>query len=263
MPKGLEPIFYQISPTTKLLVKGQERETRTSSRLANSIEWASANRSVRLKFDSDQLTVHLGPSKCEVNHPQLIGAHVLSLQPVLAASLLSLLLGGCSSMLPSAKSESSPFETFEQAQTAIEGLVPMKSNATELEKLGIAPPHYPNTVILTQADIVRRFVPSGLLKREDLDAGVLACLEAKDACRGWEVTAARISKIRTGNFWADFTNFSRRQETTGWRFNGLILLVGDLVVYRSWSGQPRISELEITRNPLGPFQDIGPAVLTR
>ncbi len=123
--------------------------------------------------------------------------------------------------------------------------------------------HYPNTVILTHADIVRRFVPSALIQRQDLDAGVVACLEARDACRGWEITAARIAKNRTGNFFADFTNFSRRQETTGWRFTGLILLVDDMVVYRSWGGQPRINEVEITNNPLGPFQDMGPAVLTR
>ena len=49
----------------------------------------------------------------------------------------------------------------------------------------------------------------------------------------------------------------------GWRFSGLILLVNEKVVYRSWSGQPRVNEVEITNNPLGPFQDIGPAVLTR
>jgi hypothetical protein len=197
------------------------------------------------------------------NHLQSTGVNMRSFKPVLAASLLSLLMGGCSSLLPSTKSETAPFETFEQARLALDGLVPMQSDAAALRKLGIAPPDYPNTVILTHADIVRRFVPSGLLKREDLDAGVLACLEARDACRGWEVAAARISKKRTGNFLADFTNFSRRQETTGWRFTGLVLLVNDLVVYRSWSGQPRISEVEITNNPLGPFQDIGPAALTR
>jgi hypothetical protein len=39
----------------------------------------------------------------------------------------------------------------------------------------------------------------------------------------------------------------------------VVLMVDDLVVYRSWSGQPGIDELEVTRNPLGPFQDIGPA----
>lgn len=182
---------------------------------------------------------------------------------VLVTALLSLLLGGCSSLLPSAKSEASPFETFDQARLAIEGLVPMQSNAADLKKLGIAPPHYPNTLILTHADIVRRFVPSALLQRQDLDAGVWACLEARDACRGWEITATRIARNRTGNFLADFTNFSRRLETTGWRFTGLILLVDDMVVYRSWGGQPRVNEVEITNNPLGPFQDIGPAVLTR
>lgn len=188
---------------------------------------------------------------------------MLTSKTVLATALLSLFLGGCSSLLPSAKSEASPFETFDQARQTIEGLVPMQSDAAALRKLGIAPPHYPNTVILTHADIVRRFVPSALIQRQDLDAGVVACLEARDACRGWEITATRIAKNRTGNFLADFTNFSRRAETTGWRFTGLILLVDDMVVYRSWGGQPRINEVEITNNPLGPFQDIGPSVLTR
>jgi hypothetical protein len=195
--------------------------------------------------------------------PQPTGANMISFKPVFAVSLLTLLLGGCSSLLPSAKSESSPFESYEQAQQAIESLVPMQSNVTAVKDLGIAPPHYANTVILTQADIVRRFVPSALLLREDLDPGILACLQARNACRGWEVTATRIAKNRTGNFLADFTNFSRRQETTGWRFKGLILLVDDLVVFRSWGGQPRISEVEVTKNPLGPFQDMGPTILAQ
>lgn len=176
---------------------------------------------------------------------------------------LALLMGGCTSMLPKARSQSSPFQTFEQARTAIDGLVPMKSNVTDLTKLDIDPVKQPNTSILTHADIVRRFVPSALLKREDLDPGVLACLEARDACRGWEIPAARILRARTGNFFADFTNFSRRTETTGWRFNALILLVNDVVVYRAWSGQPNVNEVEVNTNPLGPLQDMGPAIVTQ
>ncbi|WP_304865319.1 hypothetical protein [Rhodoferax sp.] len=165
-------------------------------------------------------------------------------------------------MLPRARSESSPFKTFEEARDAIEALVPMKSDVAALTTLGIDPVQQPNTVILTQSDIVRRFVPSALLKREDLDPGVLACLEARDACRGWEISASRILKARTGNLLADFTNFSRRTETTGWRFNGLVLLVNDVVVYRAWSGQPRVNEIEVNTNPLGPLQDMGPAIIT-
>ncbi len=176
--------------------------------------------------------------------------------------LLALLLAGCSSLLPRARSESSPFKTFEEARHAIDALVPMKSDVATLTALGIDPVRQPNTAILTHADIVRRFVPSALLKREDLDPGVLACLEARDACRGWEITAARIAKARTGNFVADFTNFSRRLETTGWRFNALVLLVNDVVVYRAWGGQPSVSEVEINTNPLGPLQDMGPYFVT-
>lgn len=175
---------------------------------------------------------------------------------------LAFLITGCSSMLPRARNESSPFKTFEEARDAIEALAPMKSDVAALTKLGIDPVQQPNTVILTQSDIVRRFVPSALLKREDLDPGVLACLEARDACRGWEISASRILKARTGNALADFANFSRRTETTGWRFNGLVLLVNDVVVYRAWSGQPRVHEIEVNTNPLGPLQEMGPAIIT-
>jgi hypothetical protein len=91
---------------------------------------------------------------------------------------------------------------------------------------------------------------------------VLICLEARDACRGWKIVTARINRARIGNFFADFTNFSRRSETTGWRFNALVLLVNDVVVYRAWGGQPKVSEVELNTNPLGPLQDMGPAIVT-
>jgi len=176
--------------------------------------------------------------------------------------VLTLLLGGCSSMLPRVHNESSPFATFEAAQQAIEALIPMQSDVATLTRMGIDPIKQANTVILTHADVVRRFIPSALLKREDLDPGILTCLEARDACRGWEISASRIAKERTGSFLADFTNFSRRTETTGWRFNALILLVSDKVVYRSWGGQPRVNEVDVNTNPLGPLQDIGPSMVT-
>jgi len=179
-----------------------------------------------------------------------------------SACLMLAVLSGCASLLPRARNDASTFRDFEQARRAVDALEPMSSTVATLRSLGIDPLLQPNTVILTQADIVRRFVPSALLQRNDLDPGVLACLEAKDACRGWEISAARINKTRTGNFFTDFTNFSRRSETTGWRFNALILLVNDVVVYRAWGGQPSINEIEVTTNPLGPLQDIGPVILT-
>ncbi len=176
--------------------------------------------------------------------------------------LLPLLLAACGNLLPRVQSESSPFNTFQEARAAIDALVPMKSTVSALVQLGIDPVKQPNTVILTHADIVRRFLASNLLKREDLDVGMLACLDARDDCRGWEVNSERVLRARTGGFFADFTNFTRRTETTGWRFNALILMVNDLVVYRAWGGQPNLQEVEIRTNPLGPLQDIGPALVT-
>jgi len=179
----------------------------------------------------------------------------------LSVLLMVLHFAGCSSLLPKASSATSPFSNFDEARKAIESLVPMTSNVADLTRMGIDPVAQPNTIILTQADIVRRFIPSSLLKREDLDPGVWACVEARDDCRGWEITASHIEKKRTGNFLADFANFSRRSETTGWRFNAIVLLVKDKVVYRTWGGQPSVNELEVNTNPLGPLQELGPSVI--
>ncbi|MBP9907372.1 MAG: hypothetical protein KBF66_17640 [Rhodoferax sp.] len=165
-------------------------------------------------------------------------------------------------MLPQSRTESTSFSSFEEVRAAFDRLEPMKSDTDTLKANGFNPAEHPNTQLLTHSDVVRLFVPSALLRREDLDPGILACLEARDACHGLAYDAAKISRRRTGNFFTDFSNFQRRTETTGWRFHGVILFVNKLVVYRSWSGQPRVNEVEITKNPLGPLQDIGPSLLT-
>jgi hypothetical protein len=164
-------------------------------------------------------------------------------------------------MLPKTKTESPIFKTFDDARNAIESLVPMHSTVATLSGLGIDPIKLPNTLILTYADIIKRVVNGSVLRKEDLDPGIVRCLEARDACRGWELNVASILKERTGNFWADFFNFSRRTETTGWRLNALILMVGDTVVYRTWGGQPLVNDQEVHSNPLGPLQDIGPSLV--
>jgi len=179
-----------------------------------------------------------------------------------ALAILVTGITGCSSLLPNSHSEASSFKTFEEARAAIESLIPMQSNQDTLTALGIEAGKQPNTTLLTHADVVRRFVPGSVLTKQDLNAGIVACIEAKDSCRGLEVLASRIDKVRSGNFFADFLNFSRRTDTTGWRFNAVILLVDNVVVYRTWGGQPAVNETEVHKNPLGPLQDVGPSTVT-
>ena len=129
----------------------------------------------------------------------------------------------------------------------------MKSDRSALEKNGFNPIKHPNTNILTHADVVRTLRAQHAATARGARSRLLTCLEAGDACRSLEIIGVKIAHERKGNFWADFFNFKRRIETTGWRFNALVLLINDLVVYRTWGGQPVVNELEDTRNPLGPF----------
>lgn len=181
---------------------------------------------------------------------------------VSASLLLASVVSSCSSLLPDTHSDTSNFTSFGAARQAIESLIPMQSNQETLKALGIEAGKQPNTTLLTHADVVRRFAPGSVISKQDLDPGVVACLEAKDACRGLDMVASRIAKVRSGNFFADFLNFSRRTDTTGWRFNAVILLVNDVVVYRTWGGQPAVNETEVHTNPLGPLQDVGPSTVT-
>jgi len=174
---------------------------------------------------------------------------------------LALLATGCASLLPESKTQSAGFETFDEARQAIESLVPSVSDVNTLARMGIDPRKQPNTLILTHSDISRKVVNGSVSIKDDLDKGIVTCLNAHDACQGWELTASRIARTRTGGFWRDFLNFKRVSETTGWRFHALILMVGDLVVYRAWGGQPFVSEVEVRTNPLGPLQDSGPRLL--
>jgi len=174
---------------------------------------------------------------------------------------LVLLAAGCSSLLPKSKTEAANFQTFDEARLAIESLVPLQSNLATLANLGIGPDKQPNTLILTHSDIARLVLNGSTRINEDLDKGIATCLNAGDACRGWELTASRIFKERTGNFLGDFANFKRTTETSGWRFKALILLVNNTVVYRAWGGQPYVHEVEVQSNPLGPLQESGPTII--
>ena len=168
------------------------------------------------------------------------------------------LLQGCASLLPSTTTNAAQFASFEEARMTIESLVPYQSDVTTLAPLGIDPMQQPNTLILTHSDIAKRVINGNLQTRDDLDKGIQDCLRAGDACRGWEIKASRIARVRTGSFFMDFVNLKRTTETSGWRFNATILMVNGLVVHRTWGGQPAVQEVEVRRNPLGPLQDGGP-----
>lgn len=176
----------------------------------------------------------------------------------LATGFTLFLIAGCSALLPRGESVTeSPWQNFQDAQAAFDQITPYKTTVHDLKSLNLDPAQNPNITLLNYSDVLRRFIPASPTKSSDLDDGVQDCIQARAACKGYEIDQKVVKRRRYGNFWTDFLNFQRKVDISGWRFNGVILIKDNLVVYKLTGGQPSIHELEENRNPLGPFQGIG------
>jgi hypothetical protein len=182
----------------------------------------------------------------------------MSYTPAILA-LIVLLTSGCSAMLPRSKEvTASPWETYQEAQHTFDKIIPGATRAIDLkEDLKFDLAAHPNILIMNYSDVLRRFVPNASVSLSDLDVGVKDCLNAKTGCQGYEIAQRSVRKQREGNFFADVLGFQRETQTSGWSFNGLILVKDGVVIYKLTGGQPIIMQREESRNPLGPIQAIG------
>jgi hypothetical protein len=168
------------------------------------------------------------------------------------------LLAGCTSLLPKSREvTASPWQTYREAQRTFDQIVPGKTTSADLRELMVDPETMPNIAILNYSDVLRRFMQNQSVTLSDLDHGVQECVMARTVCRGYEINQRLVKRHRNGSFWLDVFGFKRETHTEGWRFNGLILLKDDVVIYKLTGGQPVIQESEHTQNPLGPVQSIG------
>jgi hypothetical protein len=175
-----------------------------------------------------------------------------------AIIFLTWCVGGCGALLPKGETVTEgPWQTFWDAQQTFDKIIPHETKVEGLQQFKLDPASNPNVTILNYSDVLRRFIPSPTINMLDLDPGVQECIAAKATCKGYEIDQRVTRRKRYGNFWTDFLNFQRKVDIVGWRFNGIILIKDDMVVYKLTGGQPAIHEREETRNPLGPFQGIG------
>jgi hypothetical protein len=176
----------------------------------------------------------------------------------LATLLIVLIVAGCSSLLPKSNQvTASPWQSYQDVQDVFDKIVPGATTIADLRRMKLDPGSNPNITILNYADVMRKFMLSPSISLGDLDDGVRLCVSAKIACRGFEVNQTSVQKSRNGNVVLDVLGFYRETHTAGWRFNGLILLKDEVVVYKLTSGQPAIQQTEENQNPLGPVQAIG------
>lgn len=169
----------------------------------------------------------------------------------------ALLLGGCSSLLPTLEQTTqSSWKGYEAARKAFDNIQPGKTRAEELWAMGFDPFKNPNINLLNYLDVTRLFVPNESIRLADLPPELQLCLQAKTDCVGYGISSGNVFRERYGSAFLDIFNFRRKTRTSGWQFQGTIILNKDLVVYKLESGRPNILEFEDKNNPLGPLQDI-------
>lgn len=172
------------------------------------------------------------------------------------------LLYGCSAALPHGESRVvSRWSSFDEAKQAYDQIAPYQTRREDLAALGFSPDDQPNVRILNHADLAERFMLVSANNPEDQPQGLRECQKKCTSCFGYEVEQRQTHDRRYGSFLADFLNFKRKTEITGWEFKALLVLVDDLVVYKVWGGTPDIHQYRDKTNPLGPLQGIGPDIV--
>jgi hypothetical protein len=176
--------------------------------------------------------------------------------PVVCLLLSFLLLSGCAAMLPVSKTNvESTWESFDQAKTAFDKILPQQTTRADLAALNFDPFKTPNIEILTYLDIVQHFMPNASIRIEDMDKGVQECIRAGERCQAYEIKLKKIRSERYGSVFLDLFRFKRQTHQTGWHFTALVVMVDEVVVYKLWSGKPQIDEDLYRKNPLGPLQE--------
>ncbi len=164
---------------------------------------------------------------------------------------------GCSNLLPTVEQVTvSSWNSYGEVQQSFDKITLGKTTTEELKELGFDPFANPNIKLLNYLELTRIFIPNNSIRLTDLHSDIQTCLKVKTACQGYEVSPKFVNAERYGNAALDVLNFRRKTRTTGWKFQGLIILNENLVVYKLQSGQPNILELEDNKNPLGPLQSI-------
>ena len=172
------------------------------------------------------------------------------------ACLLPLLATGCSFLLPRSQERvESGWRTFAEAKASFDRIEERRTRRGELEGLGFPRADAANVRSLNYLELVRALVPIGPLTNDDLPDPLRECISARDACRGLEVDATSRRRERLGFWLLDLLAFRRQVRTRGWDFWTTVVLVDDVVVYKTWRGTPEIDEYADEIRPLGPLQE--------
>jgi hypothetical protein len=174
------------------------------------------------------------------------------------ALIVCLTLGGCSTLLPTAKQEVvSDWNSYDDAVKSLSTVEPYKATRADVHANGLDPRTNSAITVLHFADVLQKFPSAAMIRPEDVDRGIRDCLQAGKRCSGYTIAVKKLDHMRVGSFWLDSLNFKREAVSKGWEVDALLVFVDDQLVYELVGGRPTIDEYEVVRNPLGPLQGWG------
>lgn len=163
---------------------------------------------------------------------------------LLSLPLFTLVLAACSATMPHGESNRTmPWPSYEAAKQDYDQVIVGHSTHDDLKALRFTPDQNANVRLLNKLELVSRMMkdqPS--MSRDDMPPALLNCLKTREGCLGYEINLRVSEEQRSGNFFADLLNFSRKTQNQGWAFNALFLLQDGRVTYKEWNGTPRIGE---------------------
>lgn len=178
--------------------------------------------------------------------------------------LFMFLCTSCVHLLPSNYEEDKALWTdYGAASSAFSSIVHGTTRLSEIQTTGFDIFNGANIKTLNFLDVQEMFLSHPSLELEDLPKGVRDCLEAQDHCDAYLLSVERLKSERYGSFWADLFGFRKKTHHTGWKYEVLLVVIDDIVVYALESGIPNIDRREVEKNPLGPLDGFGEEALEK
>lgn len=175
---------------------------------------------------------------------------------VVVLAIMVFALADCAESLPRSEQVTrSTWPTFAAAKAAYDEVKPGETSVEALKKMGYDPYSDTNVRVMSYLDINRLFVAGDSKTTATIPNAVRGCLDAQAACLGYGVSLERINRKRVGSTFLDLLNFRRKTHETGWSFRAVFVIHKDHVVYKLWSGVPKIDRQTDKENPLGPIQE--------
>lgn len=192
-----------------------------------------------------------------MSHPKIKMPHTLvnRLSLVLLCGLLFTTLSACNFLLPTEhKTSSITCATFDDCKKIFEQIIPYQTVLADLDAFGLNPNTTSNMEQLHYSDIIKRFNYS-INHESSYPQGIRECVQSTNSCRGYDLVFQQTQEERTGNTLLDLLQFKRKTEKTGWIFRALLVVKGDLIVYKLMGGTPKVDETNVSTKPLGPLQE--------